>query len=31
LNTNLNRLIQVGLATGAIKTDPAYRDILSKQ
>ncbi len=28
--SNLNRLIQVGLATGAIKTDPASRDILSR-
>jgi hypothetical protein len=29
--SNLNRLIQAGLATGAIKMDPAYKGILSTQ
>jgi hypothetical protein len=29
--SSLNRLIQAGLATGVIKMDPAYRDILSTQ
>jgi hypothetical protein len=28
--SNLNRLVQAGLATGAIRMDPAYRGILSK-
>jgi hypothetical protein len=31
VRSNLNRLIQAALATGAIRIDPAYRDILSKQ